>query len=252
MVQMTTHHDRFWEIDLIRGCAVIMMILFHAVFDLNFFSIVAIQTQSGFWKLVALTTAFLFIFLAGLSLTISHERKSDEPKRDRVRHSLLRGAGIFAIGILITVVTYLVLGEGFIIFGILHCIGLSIVLAIPFLGHPWRALGCAMLVLFGGLVVDLVNGPLWLAWAGVHPEPFYSVDYVPLVPWFGVLLLGVTLGSSLYPKGSRRFTIPAPTSPIFTRITFLGRHSLAIYLLHQPLILLLLRLLFPGSIPWIP
>lgn len=251
VVQMTTHHDRFWEIDLFRGCAVIMMVVFHLVFDLNFFSINSIPTSTGVWRWLALTTATLFLFLAGISLTISVARRNGESRWDRYRHSLYRGGGIFSIGVGITITTYLLLGEGFIIFGILHCIGISIILALPFLGYPQRALGVAALCFVGGFVVDQVNGPLWLAGIGVHPIPFYSVDYVPLLPWFGVFLLGVSIGTYLYPSGSRSIALSRPHNSIISFTNFLGRHSLAIYLIHQPVILMVLGLLFPGTIPWI-
>lgn len=228
------------------------MLVFHLVFDLNFFSINSIPTSTGFWRWLALVTASLFIFLAGISLFISDARRTDQSYWERYRHSLYRGGGIFSLGLFISIVTYLFLSEGFIIFGILHCIGFSIILAIPFLGHPMRALGGAALCITCGLVVEQVSGPLWLTWIGIHPVLFYSVDYVPLLPWIGVFLLGVMFGSYVYPSGSRLISLSQPRFFIFSLTSFLGRHSLAIYLIHQPVILMILGLLFPGSIPWVP
>ena len=65
---------RFWEIDALRGTAVVMMVIFHTVFSLSFFDIVNIDVVYGFWRVFALATATLFILIAGVSLSISSAR----------------------------------------------------------------------------------------------------------------------------------------------------------------------------------
>ena len=111
---------RYWEIDFLRGVAIIMMIVFHAIFDFTFFSSYEIDLQSGFWWLFARITASIFIFLVGISLTLSYSRKKEFSKY------LYRGTKIFSWGLVITLVTWIFLSQGFIAFGILHFIGLSI------------------------------------------------------------------------------------------------------------------------------
>jgi len=83
-----------------------------------------------------------------------------------------------------------------------------------------------------------------LVWLGLAPPDFYSLDYFPVLPWFGVVMLGLFLGHLLYPNRVPR-VVPANVSGLLpvALICGLGRHSLAAYLAHQPLILLVLQVL---------
>ena len=90
-----------------------------------------------------------------------------------------------------------------------------------------------------------MRGTGWLLWLGIHPPAFYSIDYTPVFPWLGVVLIGVYFGTLAYPEGIRRWNIVIPE--IFGKtFGFLGRHSLALYLIHQPVILSILFVLSPG------
>ena len=75
---------------------------------------------------------------------------------------------------------------------------------------------------------------------GIHPASFWSVDYEPLFPWMGCVLIGMGLGEYLYHDGLRQFVVPDIPGIIVQPLAFLGRHSLLIYLIHQPIIILLL------------
>ncbi len=80
-------------------------------------------------------------------------------------------------------------------------------------------------------------------WLGLAPERLTSVDYYPLIPWFGVVLMGVFLGNLLYPGHARRFLFPNWSAVLPIRwLAFLGQHSLMIYLVHQPIIMAMLSL----------
>ncbi len=149
---------------------------------------------------------------------------------------------------LITIVTRLVLGDGYILFGILHLIGFSIVIAPFFFSFGRGNLLIALALILLGWHVAGIEGPLWLAWLGIHPASFYSVDYEPLLPWFGLVLMGFVSGSLLFPGGKRRFNLPELGDPLGQGLVRLGRHSLLIYLVHQPLIIGLLLLIAGGNI----
>jgi uncharacterized membrane protein len=242
--------DRYIEIDAARGVAILMMILFHTVFDLSLFHVYPVTVVTGFWRYFAFFTASLFLFIVGVSLVISHAREEERLAGDPRRQTgiavkfLKRGVGIFACGLLVTFATWLYLGEGFVIFGILHLIGVSTILALFFFRFRKVNLliGC-MLIVIGILLAEAgVTGPFWLLWLGIPPAPFTSVDYTPLLPWFGVVLVGMGVGERLYPGGKRSFAVPRLPALIFSPLAFLGRHSLLIYLLHQPVILILLQL----------
>ncbi|WP_369425780.1 heparan-alpha-glucosaminide N-acetyltransferase domain-containing protein [Methanothrix sp.] len=99
-----------------------------------------------------------------------------------------------------------------------------------------------------GWALSGIDGPVWLLPLGMAPSDFTSLDYVPLIPWFGVFLLGMSAGMCLYPNGRRRFDIP-PAPPCSRGwIITAGRRSLLIYLIHQPIILGLLGVLYPAHI----
>lgn len=238
---------RYGEIDALRGTAVVMMVIFHTVFSVSFFGIVAVDVVHGFWRLFAVATATLFIAIAGVSLSISSARSLQALGASGVAwKNIRRGAGIFLVGMGITLVTRLLVPGEYVLFGVLHCIGLSIVLSPLFLrlGRANIALGVVVILL--APLVGAGTGPLGLAWLGIHPADFASLDYVPLVPWLGVFLAGVGLGTLLYPGGLRGFRANAGEGPHLEPVTFLGRHSLPIYLVHVPVILLVLSLLVPG------
>jgi uncharacterized membrane protein len=206
-----------------------------------------VELVSGFWRVFALATATLFIMIAGVSISVSSARAAAYLDRRGVAlKNLGRGAGLFLLGMGISLVTWLLLPGEFILFGVLHCIGLSIALSPLFLGLGRRNLLSGALVILLAPLVGWIEGPLALAWLGIHPADFASLDYVPLIPWFGVFLVGMGLGALLYPGGRRGFPAREEERPPLRPVTFLGRHSLIIYLIHVPVILLVLSLLVPG------
>ncbi len=240
---------RYGEIDFARGIAILMMVIFHTVFDVTFFGIVPFSVSTGFWRIFAISTAFLFVFLVGVSLSVSaaNARKKLN-RRDFILKFFFRGLMIFGLGLAITIVTWLYLGNGFIIFGILHLIGISIILSVFFLRFTLFNLISGIAIIITGIFIQWYNGPIWLLWAGIHPESFYSVDYTPLLPWFGVVLIGIYFGKIVYP-GGKRVGNPGIMHHFDNNVvSFLGRHSLLIYILHQPLIILIIWLLTGAAV----
>ncbi|MDF0589748.1 heparan-alpha-glucosaminide N-acetyltransferase [Candidatus Methanocrinis natronophilus] len=236
---------RYWELDLLRGVAVAMMILYHALYDLDYFSGPDIlDVRSGIWPSFALATASIFLLLVGVSLSISSARTRISGW-DFLRRSIRRGAIIFSWGVAITFTTFLLLEEGYVLFGILHLIGATIVLSIPFIRRPLLALLLGLAAISAGIFLRQFSFETpWLLWLGFVPLGYYSVDYFPLLPWSGVVLVGIFLGGRLYPHGKRGFQIPDLSSRTPAReISFLGRNSLLIYFLHQPLLIILMELL---------
>lgn len=237
---------RFWEVDFLRGVAIVLMVLYHFVFDLDYFAVYEIDLSSGFWLAVARVAASLFLLLVGLSLTLSHSRSRLMGQEDRFSQRLLkRSAWILSLALCITIVTYFFMGRGYIIFGILHLIGLSLLLAYPFLRLQRLNFIIGLLIILAGLYFQTISlGFPWLLWLGLVPPDFYSVDYFPVFPWFGVILIGMALGSLLYPGYRRRIAVPKDlsVSPFVRGLAFLGRNSLAIYLIHQPVMIALLHI----------
>ena len=236
---------RYWEVDLARGLAMVAVVVYHLVYDLDVLGEYPVDSTSGFWDAFADASAFAFVFLAGLSLSLSSARAGGS-YRDRgpfVKY-LRRGAGIFSYGMLITL-TFWVLDLGVVVFGILHLIGASIVLAYPFLRLGWSngLLGLLIAALGAYLQTEPVSvtgpGAVLLAPLGIEPESLYMPDYRPLLPWFGVFLMGLCVGNTAYGRRSTA-AIDADGPPYATPLILLGRHTLLIYLIHQPALIAVL------------
>ncbi|MDD5148393.1 MAG: heparan-alpha-glucosaminide N-acetyltransferase, partial [Candidatus ainarchaeum sp.] len=122
--------DRYWEIDFLRGTAVIMMIIFHFFWDLYFFRLAPLEYFSSGWGfLLARSIPVIFLLLVGISLTISHHRATESRKQGTFGKFFKRGLKVFGYGLAVTILTFLAFPGEFIIFGILHLIGISIIIA---------------------------------------------------------------------------------------------------------------------------
>jgi uncharacterized membrane protein len=243
---------RFWEVDFLRGLATIQMVLFHSIYDLDYFGVYDVDFSGGVWFYLARFTAALFLLLVGVSLFLSYSRARLLGEEDRFRFRLLkRSIWILSLAMGITLVTYFSIGKGFIIFGVLHLIGISLLLAYPFLRLQWQNFVFGLFFIAAGLYLQKVNVEFpWLIWLGLAPQDFSSLDYVPIFPWFGVVLMGMGLGDLLYRNYRRRANLPDLTYSVLVRpLTFLGKNSLAIYLIHQPVLIALLYLA-GVTFPW--
>ena len=180
---------RFWEIDALRGFAIINMIFFNYSFALSYLGI--INLDLGLENAVAIASTF--IFLSGISMTLMKDRT--------FKRFLARGLGVFSWGLLITAITFFAFPEAFIVFGILHFIGISIIMGYFFLkfDNINLVLGAVLLVLGLYLQTFRVDFP-WLLWLGLAPVGFYTFDYFPLLPWFGVTLTGIYINSGASQK----------------------------------------------------
>jgi len=220
---------RYGEIDVLRVAAIVLMVIFHFVYDLNEFAGINIDYQSPLWFTIGKTSALTFIFISGLSSGFS-------------RSSVRRGLKVLSYGMVITVVTYVFLKDDYIRFGILHFLGVSMILYPLLVRLPswslWGLTGLSTVLgfWFKGLVLKTsLLLPLGLMYNG-----FSSVDYYPLFPYLAVTLLGIL---------AYRYFYAQRTKPLFSfqlnskLIKWLSKNSLGIYLLHQPLLLLIFFIL---------
>ena len=235
---------RYGEVDNLRGIAIVMMVVFHFFWDLDFLGILENTMYEGGWLVFQRITISLFILLVGISLYISYSKMKDNDTMAIVKKYGRRSLTLFAIALLISLATWLAVPDGFVVFGIIHFIALSILIALLFLRFYYLNFLLGVLLLAQGMWLPLedVNTP-WLLWLGFTYPGFYSVDYVPLIPWFGLVLIGLFLGKTFYRKRT-----PVRQRDLLPWLSWLGRHSLIIYLIHQPILLGLLtayRLLLP-------
>lgn len=217
---------RYGEIDVLRAVAIVLMVLFHLVYDLKEFAGVNIDVQGPFWFSIGKTSALLFIFISGLASGFS-------------RFPVRRGLQVLLYGMGITVVTYLFMKEQYVRFGILHFLGVAMILSSLLSRLSSRTLWvmAASSTLLGfwfkaQVLKTSLLLPLGLIYAG-----FSSMDYYPIFPYLTVTILGTLAYRHFYAQR---------TTPLFSfqlnsqLIRWVSRRSLGIYILHQPIILFII------------
>ena len=227
--------ERWPALDAARGAAIAAMVVYHLAWDLSFFRLIPTDViNDPAWQVFARTTAASFLVLVGVGLAIAHHGGV------RWRAFWRRLGVIAAAALAITAVTRLALPDDYIFFGILHCIALSSLLALPFLRAPAVLLVGTAAVCFSAplLFTDPALDHPALDWLGLGAEQPVTNDYVPVFPWFGFVLLGIVAGRLVLPLAARATpTGPFWRSPPARGLAWSGRRSLLIYLLHQPLLL---------------
>ncbi|MCC2687762.1 MAG: hypothetical protein K0S21_565 [Rhizobiaceae bacterium] len=221
-------------IDLARGAALAAMAVYHFTWDLEFFSYVqAGTTAAGGWKFFARSIASSFLFLVGVSLFLAHGHGVRWPGFWR-RLAMIGGAAAA-----ISLATWIAVPKAFIFFGILHQIALASLIGLLFLRLPWMlnlAAAVAVIAAPHFLRSAFFDHPAWW-WLGLSTANPRSNDYVPVFPWFGAVLAGIAAAGLARRSGllPRLAALPAPSSA--RPLMLAGRHSLAFYLVHQPLLI---------------
>lgn len=223
---------RIWELDAFRGICVIGMVLVHLFFDLAVMYRLVSWELPGWFLLVQNWGGVFFLLISGISATLG-------------RRSLRRGAMVFGCGMAVTAVTvgmyFLGMADrGIIIyFGVLQCLGVCMMVWPLFRKLPWWSL-----VLCGSIMVALglwLSGQptvdfYWLMPFGLPWHTFYTSDYFPIFPNLGFFLLGAALGRTLYGKKQSLLPNVNENHPILAFFRLCGKHSLWIYLAHQPIL----------------
>ena len=222
-------------VDAARGAALLAMVVYHAAWDLSFYDL--IETDIGgslAWQVFARCIAGSFLALVGVSLVLA-QRGGMRP-RAFLRRLALVGSAAAAV----TLVTWALFPEDFIYFGILHCIAVSSVLGLPFLRLPvWLVLAAAVACLAAPWLFSapVFDAPAW-RWLGLMTYFPRTNDYVPLLPWFGMVLAGIAAARlALASAPDAAWARWQPRGWAFRMLVRGGRHSLAVYLLHQPVLL---------------
>ena len=218
-----TPQNRIPELDFLRGFCILAMIVVHFIYDLtDLYGILPPSPPS--FLILKDWGGIVFFLISGISVTLGY-------------HCLKRGCIVLGCALLVSIVTTM---AGLPVrFGVLHCLGLCMVLWIIFRpSSPAVLAGFALLfVLTGAILAGItVSVPLLYPLGLCRPD-FVSADYFPLFPYLGYFLAGACIGKRYYI--SRRSLLPGlPFSSAFPRFLCLcGRHSLLLYLIHQPLLL---------------
>ena len=221
---------RVGPIDALRGLAIVAMVVYHFAFDLRFYGITHSDFENDpFWLAARACIVSAFLLLVGISVVLANRKGMPLARFAR------RVATIAACATAVSVASYALFPQTFIYFGILHCIAVSMLIARPLAAHPRAALAIGIAIVVAGL--SLSHPAFDTRAASVigfttHKPP--TQDYVPLFPWLGVVLIGVAIGHALL-RVAFRPIVALGSLPRALR--WMGRHSLAIYMLHQPLLL---------------
>lgn len=225
---------RLLLIDAVRGLAILGVVLFHFVWDLEFVGFISGIAFHPIWLAFGRILAGTFMFLVGVSLVLAHRQELKAKAFAKRLLILLLAASM------ITLVTWYAFPDTFIYFGILHAIVVASVVGLIFLKVPTPVTFLAGVLIF--ILPLFISSPVfdtrWLAWIGFSEFPPRSNDFVPVFPWVGLSLIGLAVTKFLHQKAEfviffNRFD----GRPLIKRTGWLGRHSLIIYLLHQPALL---------------
>jgi uncharacterized membrane protein len=227
--------NRIAGIDALRGLALCLMFVYHFAFDLRFYGVLAADFESDpFWLGFRALIVSAFMALVGVSLVLAHRAGATRA------HFWKRIGIIAACALAVSVGSWIVFPRSFIYFGILHGIAVASVLAWPFVDRPRTAFAIGCIVIAAGLAW---SHPAFdaraLSGIGFTTTKPATEDYVPLAPWGGIVFVGIALGH-LLDQGAFRAIVRSAAVPAPLR--WLGRHSLAVYMVHQPILLGLLWL----------
>lgn len=220
-------------LDLARTAALAAMASYHFGFDLQAFGKIEPGTMTtGAGALYARAIASTFLFLVGIGLYLAHGRGV------RWRPFLRRLAMIGAGALLVSAATWADLGPGFVFYGILHSIAVSSLVGLLFLRLPAPLTALVALAVFLAphyLRTGAFDVP-WLIWTGLTTLPNQSADFEPLFPWLAPVLFGIAAARAS--AGARLWAPRAGSLPRWLRVlSWPGRHSLLVYLIHQPLMI---------------
>lgn len=241
---------RFLELDLLRGLAVVGMIIFHLFYLLNYFEVMFLQMFSGWWHVLGQFVRFSFLGLVGVGMVISYNKVlGNLPDAQRggifcwkaVLRQWCRAGIIFVLALIVSFATLLVIPDQYVKFGILHLIATSIFVLSFVVRLPVIALIFGIAAIFlGKWLSGFTTNSLILFVFGMKSETIFSIDYFPIFPWISVICFGIFLGNLLYAGKFRMCLEKFVFHMAFKPILFLGRHSLVIYMLHMPVIIFLL------------
>lgn len=223
---------RIWELDAARGVCIIGMVIFHLLFDLQTLFQLIPADKGELLTFVGNWGGVLFFLISGICVTLGS-------------HPIRRGGIVVGCGLVVSAVLFVAYKLNFfdkymlIYFGVLHCLGVCMLLWPLFRKLPWYVLLILGAVIVAvGLYIDGIRFDTspWLIIFGFKYPDFGTADYFPLMPYLGFFLLGAVLGKTLYRNKCSLFP-KVPENNFFIRfLTVTGRLSLPIYMLHQPVL----------------
>ena len=233
----TAASSRYAFIDWLRGFSILLMVIYHLCYDLDLFGYIDTAFGKNYWVPFRYVIVIGFLSLVGVSLVLVHGDKI------RWRSMRKRSLQLLLAAIAVSVSSYVVDPRQVTLFGILQLILVASWLALPFIKYANLALLSGVVIFaFGHLVQTPALEPLWIHWIGMVEYKRPALDYVPVFPWLGVVLMGITLGHWFFSNstGQKLASFQMSELPgltLFSKgLEKAGQHSLIIYLVHQPML----------------
>lgn len=223
--------DRDDRLDALRGLAMVWMTVFHFSFDLQHYGFFRADFYGDpFWTWQRSGIVSLFLLCAGMGQAVALAQGQGWPRFWR------RWRQVVGCALLVSVGSWFMFPRSFISFGVLHGMALMLLLlrwGLPRLGQAALLTLALVCVLLPALVQHPFFDTRWTNWLGLVTHKPVTEDYVPVLPWLGVMLLGAALARWLAP----RLPPPRPGGPLRRGLALLGRWSLSYYMLHQPVLI---------------
>ncbi|MBE8159088.1 MAG: DUF1624 domain-containing protein [Betaproteobacteria bacterium] len=218
---------RLIGLDILKGLAVLLMIIYHFFFDLHYFQYLQIDFLDTFWQAFRYLIVSLFLFSVGVSLVLAHREKIHLHKV--IKRFVLLGIAAFSVSI----ISYFLFPNSWIYFGILHFIWAASLLALAVLFHPKIAL---ILAVFIWLATFLgLSDSLWFSALQPQILPYSSQDFVPIFPWLATVFLGISIARFGWHQQLFSLLIWSKL-PAHKGLAYLGKYALWVYLIHQPIL----------------
>lgn len=266
----SSNTKRFFEIDFIKGIATILMIIFHFFFLMYFMEIEKFNIDNGVLTFFARAAHSIFILMVGVNLAISYKIMKDKYKDvyENKRKDFMnmytgkifkRAMYLLLFGFIMTLLSYLGFGELFIRFGIFQFIGVAILLSLLVTPYKYNSLITTGIVILLYIMINIskvtdylgkscTNMPLVCFISGLYNVRYTSLDYFPIIPFFGLVTLGIFLGQTFYTAKDRTYLSESENESfdkisknyIVEKISCVGSNSFKIYFIHFILFYLIL------------
>ncbi len=234
-----THLERFDRLDALRGLAIVWMAGFHFAFDLNHYGLLQLRQDfygDPLWTWQRTAIVSLFLFTAGLSQAVAVQAGKGWPRFWR------RWGQVAGCAVLVSLASAFMFPRSWISFGVLH--GIAVMLLVCRVLAAWPP---ARLLLLGALALALPQlvqhtffDGRWTNWLGLVTRKPVTEDYVPVLPWLGVMLWGLAAGAWLLARrpGQPAAELLGGALPrLLLPLAALGRWALSFYMLHQPVLI---------------